>query len=232
MAELFDIKQRDIFRLARFYRRAPRQFGRATGGMLNEFAFGVRREAFNEIERRMKVRNPRFVNSRLRVHRAVFAQAIDQQYSETGSISSPRFSGWKEQQLGTRAKRTRVSTLFARGNQSRQIKPAYRLKPAKDFVSSDDYKGSSQHRVIAMLAHLKRKKYNRPFIVKRGHRKLKPGLYKYSRSKLRRIQNFQPTRKQRQPRRIPWLTGARDRYFSGVSMRRLWTNQLRRVLKY
>ena len=79
-----------------------------------------------------------------------------------------------------------------------------------------------------MLQKKFRDKDRRPFIIK-GHHKFKAGVYKIKGKKLKRLQNFKPSRTQ--PKRNPWLRPAQRKYISTVDLRKLWGKQIDRVLK-
>lgn len=233
-SEAFTLDVKDLIKLRKFYKRAPHLFARATASMLNSFAFGTRTQAIKTIKQKMTVRNERFVNSRMRVERAR-GSSILQQEAIAGSIESPRFSGWAEQELGTPTSRTRVANVLARGgNFNRQIKPSLRLKPGRDFPDANDFKGGDETtRTATLINSAKRGKTRRPFIIgknlKGKLRTLKSGLYRVRRKKLERLQSFEPQKVQ--PKRIRWMTIARKEYFKRTNVKRLWGRTLERILK-
>ena len=230
MSQLFDIEAKNLIRLHRFYRKAPKMFARASANVLTSFAFGNRSKSLDIIKSKMTVRNERFVAGSLRVDRARGNIPLSAQQAMVGSIKRDRFTGWIEQETGQKTTRTRTTTLLARGgNVSRQVRPAFRLKPGNKFASPDDFSGQSpQHRVTVMLQTLSRQKSTRPFIIK-GHRKFKSGLYKFLRKKIRRIQTF---KNPKQPKRIHWLTGGARLYFRSTSIDQVWAEALKRVLRF
>lgn len=231
MAEqLFAIEAHNLINLQRWYRKAPQQFQRASAGVLNEFAFGARKKSLQIIKTRMIVRNERFVSGSLRVSKASGFMPLSAQVATFGSVARDRFTGWKEQELGTSVDRTRTSTLLARaGSKRRQMRPSLRMKRSNIFDSPDNYEGApEQHRAIVMLQTLSRAKSRRPFIIK-GHRKFKPGLYKFKGGKIRQIQQF---KNPKQPKRVRWMTSGRAFYFSSVSLDAIWADKIRRQLRF
>ena len=225
MPKLFDMKASDLINLRRFYRRAPKQFKRAVLNMVNGFAFGTRKESISIIKKRLTVRNERFVSSRVRVKKAFGARP----HSEVGSIKSPRFTGWAEQELGEKTKRTRVFSLMARkGNYKSQAMPSARLKPGANHINPEDYPGkTNRFRTMAMLSDIRRRRLRRPFVIKR-HRKFKPGLYKMVGRKIEQLQQFK-TRVQ--PKRVRWLSGGARAYFKTHNLREEWAKSIRHILK-
>lgn len=101
----------------------------------------------------MIVRNKRFVASKIKVDKTHTRQPISSQEAIVGSIDGPRFSGWVEQELGTKTKRTRVFTRLARrGSPTRPAQPSVRLKASNDFTTPDDYpRLDDNHRAVVML---------------------------------------------------------------------------------
>lgn len=228
--EIFQINLSDLKKLKKFYKKAPKQFGRAAAGVLNDFAFGARKESVKTINRRMTVRNSKFVSSSIRVSKARGSN-IDSMRSESGSIRRKRFSGWEEQELGKRSSRTKIASKFGRGGSNKgTLKPSFRMKPSARFMKPSDFPGATgTQRVGVMLRIIGRtKKRSRPFIIT-GSRKFSSGLYKIQNKKIKRIQKFK-TREQ--PKRIKWHTEAKKDYFQSVDIRNVWAKNIRRVLKF
>lgn len=230
MAQLFDIEAKNLINLHRFYRKAPKQFARAAANVLTSFAFGNSGKSIEIIKNKMTVRNERFVSSSVRVEKARGNIPLSGQVAMIGSIKRDRFTGWIEQETGQKTTRTRTSTMLARGgNVSRQIRPAFRLKPGNKFLQPNDFEGQSpQHRVIVMLQTLSRQKYKKAFVIK-GHKAFRSGLYKIFRKKIMLLWRFKD---RKQPKRIRWLTLGRFKYFRSTNIDQVWANALKRVLKF
>jgi hypothetical protein len=231
--QIFDISSPDLKKLKKFFKQAPRQFQFAAAGVLNDQAFGTRREAVQKIGRNMIVRNPKFVNSMVRFKKANGRQDISLQQSETGSMKRKGFSGWIEQETGKRTQRTRTQTLLARGG-SRQniVKRGFRMRPGLKFTDPDDFSdlvGNPEHRTIAMLVMLRRNKFKKPFILP-SNRRGKKGLYKFQRGKVKRLQDLEPSNPQ--PKRKPWLIPGRNQYFQKTDQNIVWRKQLKRQSKH
>ena len=120
MSELFQIDLANLINLRKFYKKAPKQFLKAANATLNSFAFGTRKRSLEIIKKKMTVRNQKFVAGSLRVQKSTGSN-IDNARSEVGSIFRPRFTGWKEQESGTKPERTRSITRFARGTKNRRL---------------------------------------------------------------------------------------------------------------
>jgi hypothetical protein len=243
--ELFNVDTAQLEALAKFYKRAPKIFAKASGSMLNEFAFGTRVESFYEIASKMTIRNAGFVSSRLQVTKSAKTLPISHQMSIMGSVaiaagktkkgkSHGGFSGWTEQQFGTHTNRTRTVSLLARlGNAGRQMTPASRMKPSNNFLGYEDFRikqGSNPAlQTIIMMQMMSRGKYRKPFLISRKNASgMTPGLYIFRGGKPRILQSFyEPS----QPHRIPWITNARNRFFADHSIDRLWVKTLGYALK-
>lgn len=230
MAErLFDVDASQLLKLTTFYAKAPKKFAKATGSMLTDFAFGTRTAAIEVIREKMVVRSGAFVERQLRVEKSHRRLPIQSQESEAGSVATKRFTGWKEQQTGQKTARERVINLLARrGSPKRKAAPKARLKPGRQFESYRDYPGRTpETRSTVMLQILGRKRWKEPFLVtkKRG---ILPGLYRFKNRKLRALQLFG---RKIQPKRVAWLTIARDRYFQREDIGRLWARTLGRILR-
>jgi hypothetical protein len=229
MSNIFTLKSSNLKNLRKFYKKAPKQFSWAVAGVLNDQAFGTRKTAMRRIGRNMIVRNPNLVRSHVLVEKAKGGQSIALIQSETGSIDKKRFSGWVEQETGERTKRTRTQTVLARGGSKQNIvRPGFRMKSGNPFPTSDDFgTGSKENRTIAMLATLSHNKFKKPFIL--SSRKFRKGLYKFARNKIKKLQDFQPSKIQ--PKRKPWLIPGRADYFAKTNLNTVWAQQLNRILQ-
>ena len=230
---MFEMEAKDIVTLIRWYRNAPKQFARASGTLLNNLAFGARASMLEEIDRGMVVRNKRFVASKIRVHKSHTRQPISSQEAIVGSVDGPRFSGWVEQELGKKTDRTRVFSMLARrGSAFRPAQPSARLKPSNDFPTPDDYPGLDEnHRAVVMLQSLGRQNYRKPFVIK-GHRRIKPGVYRFGGGKrgkkqIHVLQQFKA--KTVQPRRFRWLSLGYMGYMRRVHLGREWSRVITRI---
>lgn len=227
MSQLFDIEFTDIRRLRKWYKKAPKQFTRAGAGVLNDFAFGVKEVSGRVINKRMVVRNSKFVSSSLRVQKTKGSN-FSSLSSETGSVRRPRFSGWAEQELGKRSSRTKVATPFGRGGSNKGVlKPSFRMKPSARFIKPSDFEGDNQKQKIrAMLNKVSKRKTSRPFLI-RGSKRFSSGLYKIQNRNIRRVQKFKTTA---QPKRIKWHTQSKAIYFRANKPRDIWARNIRRIL--
>lgn len=228
MSELFQIDLANLINLRKFYKKAPKQFLKAANATLNSFAFGTRKRSLEIIKKKMTVRNQKFVAGSLRVQKSTGSN-IDNARSEVGSIFRPRFTGWKEQESGTKPERTRSITRFARGTKNRRLRPSFKMRPGNNFLDADDFQiRGSGDRTVVFLQMLARRKHRKPFIIK-GSSKFKSGLYVFRRKKIKRIQEFKQTKK---IKRVPWMSGGRKEFFRTADVNKIWAESLRRVLKF
>jgi hypothetical protein len=227
--ELFQIDLANLINLRKFYKKAPKQFLKAANSTLNSFAFGTRKESLGIIQKKMTIRSRKFVPGSLRVQKSTGTN-INNLRSEVGSIRRPRFSGWREQELGTKPESPKSITKFARGSKNRKLRPSFRMKPGNDFLSEDDFeiKGSGDRTTIMLQILSRQKGKKKPFIIK-GSSKFKSGLYVFRRKKIKRIQTFKQTER---PKRISWLQGGRREFFRAADINKIWAESIRRVLKF
>ena len=226
----FELDILELIDLIKLYEKAPGKVRYVVASMLNEFAFGVRGDAYYVIENQMKVRSKRFILGSLRVTKARSSQPVSIMHSIVGSIERNRFSGLKEQELGKQDPRKRLPTLVARrGRESNKVAPSLRMKPGIKYLSPKDFQGKTEdNKVILMLKILKKAKYKKPFIV-RGSKFMGPGLYKFIRKKPMRIWSFDP--KKKKVKRVRWLHGGQQKYFRSINMRHMWTGKMNWVFK-
>lgn len=227
---MFEMTFLDVRRLKKFYKKAPRQFSRASANLLDSMAFSNRKESKQIIEDKMTIRNKRFVNASLRVQKTKKNQSINNQESIFGSLQRDRFSGWKEQEFGTQPEQDRIFTVLSRNeNWSKPVLPSNRLKPSNVFVTPNDYEGKNkEHRANVMLQILSRKKYKKPFLIS-GHKKVKKGLYRFVNEKIRRVQSFE---KKKKPKRIRWMRIGTIRMGKGNAIRSMWSESIKRIMKF
>lgn len=213
--DIFDLNLKEIIQLRRWYKRQPKKFRRAEIMVLNEFAFGNRRSVVDLLTKRMTIRNPKFLNSRIKVSKATMSRAV----SVMGTIESPRFSGFVEQEFGTATDRNRVASLLARGGSaSKQIKPSLRLKPSADIITKDDYGIERNASFLAAATARKEKKMIR----------IGKSILKRRGGKFRLVQRINP--KNKQPKRRPFMQTSRKIYFSSINLKRVWADKINRVL--
>jgi len=237
-ADIFNVELSDLINLRKWYKRAPKEFLRGTASMLNDLAFGTRGRSAIEIEKTMVIRNLRFVMSSLRVVKANARKALDYQKAEVGSISRDRFTGWQEQEFGTTARKSRTHSLLSRGGtEGGIVRRRARLLSGSDFPTPNDYPGKSKaHRAVVMIIMLKRKRYRKPFVIsglESGYRnfpQVDDGLYQYTnKDQFRALQKFKD--KPIKPRRVRWMSRAREAFLSSVNITQLWTKNIKYILK-
>ena len=230
MTDIFSYSDRSFKAFSKFYAKAPFLARRSTARMLSVFAFGTRKEAINEINSTMNVRNQKFVSSSI-IFRGARATRIDDQQSSTGSIARARSTGWIEQQEGKVDSRTRSQSLLARGNNfDKQVAPSARLKPGRSFITMGSFDLPSGPAQVPTYIRLVKSKYkNKPFILNKKYRQIKRGVYKFVRNKMMLLQNFE--RKPRKVKHNPWMTNARERYMSKVDLDAEWVKSIEFITK-
>lgn len=234
MAEMFQMSTKDFKGLERFFQQSPVLFKKAARSVLNSFAFGTKSEMAIEVGRQLKVRNPSFVRSSIRVNMARGSN-IGSMFSEAYTVKRRGFTGWAEQETGQLSSLNRTITKFARGDSwTGRVRSANRLKPSNRFRTPDDWSGRSyEHKISKMLGAMRggRAMKKQPFIIKRSakgaYSTMKRGTYNWRKSQVKRTQNFE---KKTQPKRIPMMKNARLNYFRKTSIIRVWGKEVDRIM--
>ena len=228
-----DLNAKDLAKLIRYYKTAPKKFAMAAGMWENRAAFGSRENVIEYMDRYMTVRNRGFVKSSLRVQKSRYGAAMRAQQSEMGSIKRERFTGWAEQEGLATDKRNKTIGLAARGGSiGKRVAPAARLKKGRARPKPGDYKGKSRNaKASRMLNVLHGKRYRGAFIVA-GHEKVPSGLYRFGKtSKGKRsiimLQGFK--RRPKRPARRPWMRHSVKKYFRDINRKKVWASILRRI---
>lgn len=209
--------------IRQWYGKQPKLVRIACGRMLNHFAFGTRTQAIVQIDKQMTVRNKKFISSRIQVTKANTHSPIASQASWVGSRATKRFSGWVEQEYGTKTARKRFATRLGRGGDTqKQVRAAARLKPGKDVVTmgSNGYtpRGGVTN-IGGFIAMLHRQKENRLI-------RIKGVILKRKRKELQVVQVLDV----KQPKRKKWLAPARAIYFRKTDLVKLWANTVKPLM--
>ena len=228
MQGMFTLNVRDMIRLRKFFQVAPRAFARSISSTLNDVAFGVRRENLAVINREMIVRNPRFVESRIKVEKSRLNQG-GQMHSIVGSILSPRFSGWTEQETGKESDRHRALTIMARKGDIRKQAASYARLKGGDIITSYQAGLGSVKRIYQQYAFvqlLTRNKWRKPFILGKSWNH-KAGLLRLKGGKVERLQSFGENLR---PKRVKWMQKGISKYIQGNRIATDWAKNVYREL--
>jgi hypothetical protein len=207
MADMFSVNKRDLKRLEKFARNAPKKFTRAANWVLNSQAFQAKKNYYTEISNTMEIRSPGFVKSSLRVQTAKSSLPLANMVAIAGSINRDRFSGWKEQEKGTSPPSDkRTPTIQARGNsKSSRVLPRYRMKQGRKFIRPNTMPGRNfAFKMRTFFRVSSQRKKNVLFYLDRKYKKMKPGLYFLNRGK--KMDKIQSTDRPEKPRRNKWMT--------------------------
>lgn len=244
---MFQLDDRELKQLLKFYKNAPKQFLAASAGMLNTFAFGVRDNAHQELKNKLTIRADGFVKSSIRVQKTRIVPLANQE-AITGSVIRPRFSGWIEQETGEPGSAKYLSTKSARNhNYKNVINAKSRVHPNQEFLNIDNMQSrlknfgktkgrnigrSKAQRTVAMMESLRKGYIKKGSVVKvkeSGGLKYKHATYAFKRGRLFIQREFVKPAK---TKKNPWMQPARDKYFKQVNLQNLWAHQINRVLKF
>jgi hypothetical protein len=229
MKSIFDMDATNLRALKKFYQKAPRDFERATAGVLNSLAFTTRKNDIRNITGSMIVRNAKFIERSILVEKTRSGK-ISSQQSVVGSVRRPGFTGWEEQQTGKRPERQNAPTTAARGGNTRSVvRPKYRLRAKNKFVRPSDFKANtrSERAAFAFMMRVLATRGGGEFMITGGGLKLPPGLYSFRNRKVRKLQKLgeiNPTRPNR------WRTQSILQLQRGNDITRIWSEQIRRIM--
>lgn len=218
----WNVDLRELKGIERWYGKQPRLMRQACGQMLNHFARGTRFEAVSVVHKQMKIRNKKFIEGRIQYRKTNTFLPVGQQHSYTGSRATKRFSGWVEQEYGTKTSRKRFATRSGRGgDEAKQLRHVARLKPGKDLVTIDSngYKPKGPTNYGGFIAMLFRKKENRLI-------RIKGVILKRKRKELEVVQVL----KAKQPKKKKWLAPARAIYFKKTNLENLWEKTVKPLM--
>ena len=229
-----EIEAKDLLKLIKNMRRYPKKYAAAAAMWVNRAAFGTRTNVLDYMNRNMTIRSPGFLKGRVRVEKASSRQgSIRVQQATVGSIKADRHTGWAEQEGLKVDRRKKTVTMAARGGVlSKKVKPSLRMKPGKSRPKPGDYAGRTRRgRANVMLQELGRKRYRGAFVMY-GHRKLRPGLYKFGpgpkgEQSLEAIQLFK--RRPAKPQSKPWMRHSVRKYYAKLNRKRVWSDIMRRI---
>ena len=245
MADMFTMDWTGMLRFKKLMKRSPKAARKAVAFTLTGFALGTTRNAKQVIESKFTLRNPKFILSSIKT---VFARGnvpLSKMEAIAGSVVRPRYTGLREQELGTTPSRNRVFTSAARGgNFSSPAKGYARLKPNAKYPSPSNTSAltgaksgrkdfnltglSGAKRIVAFLSILNERKVAQTFIIKRKFGRFGRGLYRFKQGVIKKLQSFDTRRR---PKRIKWLTMGQKNYFKTVNIQRVWNKNILHELK-
>ncbi len=145
------------------------------------------------LENNFMIRDKRFMKKQVWTNFAKKNKNPSTNFSESGSLSSDRFTGWEEQQTGKAPEKKRTATTdVARGGSfAKKQRPSTRMKKGT-FRKQSQYQGrSKKHRMFNMIRETKKQKLN--FIISHGEGNqlnIPDGLYMWRGQNLKMIQSF------------------------------------------
>lgn len=237
MADIFQINNKDLKKLIKFYKRAPRQFTQAAAGVINHLAFTNRRENIIQIKKSMTVRNQKFVESALRVKPAK-GNKLSSLIATEGSVAKKRFTGWAEQELNKPAKRKRLQTIHARGGSfKKKVTPRAKMQHGKKLYTYKNFQKKALktkgQATVAMLVSVRMGMVSKkPAIIESGLPgklgRFKYGMYIIQKRSIKKVQNLNP--RNVQPKRNKWMSKS-IKNLSKVNLHNVWEKSIRIVLK-
>ena len=230
---IFDIDLKQQKELLRFFKKFPKQARYATAGIINNFAFGSRKQTIQNYNANYIIRNQSLLKSSTRVIKANGSQDVNQQMAVLYFQQKKNFSGFVEQELGTSTKRQKTVSTAARGG-SRSSKVRKRFKTGQSMDTPENT-GLSNN-IGGFLQYQKRKK-SKAFLLTRQYKSLGKGVYYFKGSgKNKQLTKLQNIGKIVQPKKKPIMYPSSKQYISKINLSGLWqkevTRQLEKLIEY
>jgi hypothetical protein len=207
---MFDV---DISELENLVKKLePKNIKRLESNYINALLFGLRKYTITNkdgLQKEFTIRNKGLARYSIRISKCNSTTLI----GYFGSISSKRFTGWKEQQEGKQPKRKRVAMPYVRGKSGkRKIPTKYRLNQTIRSSKNVDYDSikSGKQRIAIFLSANRRQGYKGPLIINEDIKGMPPpGVYQMiAKGKIKAIQLF----RQMHIKHNPWATDIIKRY--------------------
>lgn len=183
MPSPFDLDLEDLKQLQKFYKKAPKAFGRVSAGVSNSMAFESRIEIQKTLKADFTIRSLGMLKRGLGVSTAKKSAPINSQESSVFSRAWDGFTGWEEQERGTVNKGVTEFTEAGRvgGTFSGKGKKQAKAGQAKTEPSDFKLKGSGRKRTINYLIAIKRSKDRKKsfYVPRRMRGLLSKGVYKF-----------------------------------------------------
>src|SRR4030042_196154 len=231
MQDIFKVDIKDLQKLIKFYRESPKQFRYATAGVLNFQAFQTRKYDIENLQSSMIIRDNRFLQSSLRVDKTR-ALPIERQMSVVYSVRNPRFSGWKEQEEGSKLETKRAATVQARGgNRHAKVQPSARFSKSNKFYKPSQFQGNAlKNKYMFMMRVLNTRKGGEFIIdekIQTNNGALGKGLYRLRNHKITRLQKLENIKR---PHKNQWRTRSINK-LRNTNIMPVWEENIRRQVE-
>ena len=228
MKDIFDMDKKSLKQLRDFFNKSPKEFSRATAGVLNSLAFSTRKYDIENIAQGMTVRNPKFVARMLKVTKTPPRSDIRKQQSSASSLRTADFTGWEEQQTGKRQTRTRAATTEGRGGSIKNtIRPRFRMRKNNKFYRPSQFKTRTEQGSFQFMMRVLATRGGGEFILSKQYGRMSPGLYSFRNHQVRKVQS---TDNIKQPSRYKWRDHSIRNLQSRNDIRDIWSRELDRVM--
>lgn len=208
---------------------SQRKFGSFIKKSINDMLFDLRNFAIDNSQgmaSQFTVRQKGLLRKHFRVEKAIGLVGY------FGSVDSPRFTGWAEQQKGMPVKRGHVvHRTHARGPGGKRKLPKKfrRNAPSENLLAPvRNSTGNPRQVITANIARLRRKRYSGAVTLPLSFGKMQPGIYKMLKSGKLKIMEIW---RKKQPDRKKWLQAVVNNYFKLGKHNRIVSKNLERYLK-
>ncbi|RKY07276.1 MAG: hypothetical protein DRP56_05975 [Planctomycetota bacterium] len=178
----FQLDNRDLKQLEKFYKEAPDMMRFVSANVLNAMAMEDRALTQRQLHKSMTIRSPGLLKKGTRVEFAKSGHRINSQFAISGSIETPRHDGWLHQEDGSMTRATMFMDPGRKGGSSagKGIKKA-KIGEAETHENDFRLKGSGDTRIARYLQSIQSSKTRRrkTFMLSRRYKRMTPGIYKF-----------------------------------------------------
>ncbi|MEJ2043640.1 MAG: hypothetical protein P8X74_03910 [Reinekea sp.] len=179
MANQFYLDNRDIKKLAEFYKQCPKLFQKTSAAVLNKQAFTTRPYMIDQLKKDLDINVPGLLKRETRYQGAKFSDHINQQHSIVGSVRSvDRHDAFEHVATGEPTRATRFFSAGRRGGTGVSLPSA---RAGKNATKPEDV-GVNPDNPREYLQAIARDKTRRrkTFYFPKRYKRMKPGIYKFS----------------------------------------------------
>lgn len=181
MTDQFQFNDRDLKKLIKFYKEAPKLFQKVSAEVLSSMAFHDRKMYMRMLGAHMIIRNPALLKKGTRVEKAKQGHRIDAQFAISGSVETPRHDAWEHIEDGSTTRATQFMSIARGGSDAGRGAGAAKTGKAQTYESDFRLSGSGDIRILRYLQQIQQDKTRRrkTFFLSRQYKKMPPGIYKF-----------------------------------------------------
>ena len=181
MTDQFQLDDRDLNQLIKFYRIAPKLFQKVSAEVLSSMAFQDRKLYMRMLGIEMIIRSPGLLKKGTRVQMAKQGHRIEAQFALSGSVETPRHDAWQHVEDGSTTRATQFMDPGRGGSKSGKGLKVAKTGHAQTYENDFQLKGSGDTRILRYLQEIQQDKTRRrkTFMLSRRYKRMPPGIYKF-----------------------------------------------------